>query len=100
VFEADVGELVRNVADATFRGATLDGAHIEGVWLGGADFTGASADGVEVTANPLFLNRFIDVIFGNGWTSTTWSGTVDFDGAACPDGSTGSDSNPCFTVVP
>lgn len=85
---------------STFRGTTLDGAHLEGVWLASADFTGASADGVQVTANPLFPNRFDDVIFGTGWTNTSWSGAVDFDGATCPDGSTGSDSNPCFAVAP
>ncbi|NLA36117.1 MAG: pentapeptide repeat-containing protein [Actinobacteria bacterium] len=79
---------------SSLLGTNLDGAHLEGVWLNRADFTGASADGVSVSGPSYFR----DAIFGQGWTNTTWSGQIDFDGASCPDGSTGSAATPCFAV--
>lgn len=86
---------------ASFVGTTLDDARFHGVMMGRANFTDASADGVEVTRPEDFFdqNMFDEVIFGTGWTNTTWSGSTNFDGAVCPDGSIGSSENPCFTII-
>lgn len=83
-----------------FHGTVLDGAHFEGVMMTGADFTDASADGVVVTTPVQRHNWFDGVVFGSGWTNTTWSGSIDFEGALCPDGSTGGQTNHCFVVMP
>lgn len=85
---------------STFLGTNLDGAHFANVGFIGADFTGASVDGATVSPGVSGQSWFNNAIFGAGWTNTSWSGTIHFNGAACPDGSTGSDTNPCFPVGP
>lgn len=98
--EADVHAPGSMAKHASFRGTDLDGTHFDTAWLVGSVFTGASADSVTVTTTGAAPNRFNDAVFGTGWTNTSWSGTIDFDGATCPDGGTGSPSNPCFPVQP
>lgn len=81
---------------ASFHNAVFDGVHITNGLFWDADFTDSSAVGATFTGN----SQFEGVFFSPGWTDTTWIGTATFDGAACPDGSTGSPSNPCFVVTP
>ena len=81
---------------ASFHNAVFDGVHITNGLFWDADFTGSSAVGATFEGD----SRFDRVIFSAGWTDTTWTGTASFDGAVCPDGSTGSWTDPCFTVTP
>lgn len=78
-------------------GTNLDGTTVTDGLFWRADLAGSTADG----ATFLGTSRFEDATFpATGWENATFSGVAIFDGATCPDGSTGSPGNPCFTVTP
>ncbi len=77
---------------STWSNANFDGASIAELAIPNGDLSGASATGATVSGN----GAFYGTNFLGGWSGSTWLGVYDFSAAKCPDGSTGSASNPCF----
>lgn len=88
------------VSGVDFRNADLTGAAFGPGSFSYNDFTGATTTGITVESDP-YASEWKQTEFGaGGWAGSTWTGQHDFTDAHCPDGSTGSQSNPCFVVTP
>jgi len=78
--------------NVTFAGADLRDAHIRNLTSPRGIFTGAQTAGLTVDGDGMVQAATFD----SGWLGVNWTGTYDFDGATCPDGSIGGSSNACF----
>lgn len=77
---------------ATFAGADLRDAHLRNLTSPRGVFTGAQTAGLTVDGD----GTVEAAVFDAGWFGVDWTGTYDFDGATCPDGSVGGPANACF----
>lgn len=82
---------------ARFNNADLTGASATRASFAGNMFTGATVDGFSATQSGTWSSVDFQT---TSWATATFQGSQDFNDAICPDGSTGSPSNPCFVVLP
>ncbi len=87
---------------ADFAGADLTGATFGPGNFMFSSFAGATTTGITVEDPGSFISLWGSADFGTGgWAGATWHGILhNFIDAICPDGSAGSNMNPCFTLVP
>lgn len=90
------GSLYRDASGPDFTGANLTGLVVEQMVFDFAELASTTPQG-GTFANSTWLGAHFDPT----WTaaSTTWTGSHVFDGATCPDGSTGAPDYPCFLAT-